>query len=87
MFQNALLYVRTSAAEYSQQSFTEEFTAQSGGDTDTPTTQEIRSVCTQYAAELILEQLKLAESVSYEFTVSGTQNSCEVQRKVTLCVS
>ena len=70
-----LLYAHTSAAEYSQQSFTEELTAQSGGDTDTPTTQEIRSVCTQYAVEveLILEQLKLAESVSYEFTVSGTQ--------------
>ena len=30
-------------------------------------------MCTEYAAELILEQPKLAESVPYEFTVSGTQ--------------
>ena len=86
MFQNVLLYARTSAAEYSQQSFTEEFTAQSGGDTDTPTTQEIRSVCTQYAAELILEQLKLAESVSYEFAVSGTQTVVKYKEK-SHCVS
>lgn len=73
MFQNILLYAHTSAAEYSQQSFTEEFTAQSGSDTDTPTTQGIWSVCTQYAAKLILEQLKLAESIPFEFTVEKTQ--------------
>lgn len=73
MFENILLYCRTSAAEYSQQSFKEEFTTQSCSVTETPTTQEIRSVYTQYAATLILEQLKLAQSVPYEFTVSETE--------------
>ena len=73
MFQNMLLYARTSAAEYSQKSFTEEFTAQSGGDSDTLTAQAVRSACTQYAAEMILEQLKLAESIPYEFSTSETQ--------------
>ena len=70
MFQNVLLYARTCAAEYCQQSFTEEFTAQSGGDTETPTAQEIRTVCTQYAANL--EQLKLADTVHYQFTSMET---------------
>lgn len=73
LFKNVLLYCRSSAAECSQQSFTEEFTAQYCGDKETEITQEIRSVCTQYAADLILKQLELAESIPYEITIDETE--------------
>lgn len=70
MFQNVLLYVRTAESETSHASFTEEFTSRSTVDSGKPGVSEIQSVCTQYAADMIVNQLKVAKSVDYEVKLS-----------------
>lgn len=70
MFQNVLLYVRTAESEAFHASFTEEFTSRSTVDSGTPGVSEIQSVCTQYAADMIVNQLKVAKSVDYEVKLS-----------------
>ena len=68
MFENVLLFVRTSEAEYKQSSFTEEFTSASSANDGISGIPEIQAACTQYAATIILEQLKLAHSVGYQIS-------------------
>ena len=70
MFQNVLLYVRTAESETSHVSFTEEFTSRSTVDSNMPGVSEIQSVCTQYAADMIVNQLKVARSVDYQVELS-----------------
>ena len=64
MFQNLLLYSHTAAAEYSQCAFQEEFTVRLGVH-NIPEASEIYATCTCYAGDLIIEQVKLARTVSY----------------------
>ena len=74
MFENVLLFVRTSEAEYKQSSFTEEFTSASSADDGISGVPEIRAACTQYAATMIVEQLKLAHSVGYQISEKDGEN-------------
>ena len=74
MFQNVLLYVRTAESETSHTSFTEEFTSSSTVDSDIPGVSEIQLVCTKYAADMIVNQLKV-KSVDYEVKLS--KEKCE----------
>ena len=89
-----LRFSNTSASEYSHSVFTEEFTTCTFPDKGLKGAQEIRSVCTQYAADTIIAQLKLAHSIKYEistddvdqYTLTSTgSNIHEVKLKVNLC--
>ena len=64
MFQRLILYSSTVAAEYSYTAFKEEFTVSLKGD-DIPEASEISKICTAYAADLVIKQVKLAKSVFY----------------------
>ena len=74
MFENVLLFVRTSEAEYKQSSFTEEFTSVSSADDGISGVPDIRAASTQYAATMIVEQLKLAHSVGYQISEKDGEN-------------
>ena len=74
MFANVLRFARASEAEYKQSSFTEEFTSVSSADDGISGVPEIRAVCTQYAATMIVEQLKLAHSVGYQINEKEGEN-------------
>ena len=78
MFQNVLLYVRTTESENLHVSFTEEFTSRSTMDSNIPGVSEIQSACTQYAADIIVNQLKVAKSVEYEVKVSNESNKATI---------
>ena len=78
MFQNVLLYVRTAESETSHTSFTEEFTSRSTVDSDIPGVSEIQSVCTKYAADMIVNQLKVAKSVDYDVNLSKEKSEAVV---------
>lgn len=67
MVENVLLYSQISAAEYSKKSFLEELTTLATEESSVPGAQEVISFCTQFAAGLMIEQLKLAISVDYKF--------------------
>ena len=69
MFQNVLLYARTAESEGSHVAFTEEFTSRCTEDSKIPGVPEIQSICTQYAADLIVSQLKLARTTEYTVQV------------------
>ena len=68
MFQNVLRFSSTSASEYSHTVFKEEFTTCMFADKRLKGAQDIRSVCTQYAADMIMNQLRLTHSVKYEIS-------------------
>ena len=68
MFENVVLLAENSEAEYKHSSFTEEFTtAKSTIHHDIGEHfSEIGAICTQYASNIIAEQMKLALTVKYE---------------------
>ncbi len=68
MFANVLLFCRTNAAEYSHKSFTEEFTSRNTENDDISGVREITSTCTAYAADRVVEQLKLSQTIQYQLT-------------------
>ena len=68
MFQSVLRFSATSDSEYSHAVFREEFTACTFDDKGLEGAQDIRSACTQYAADAIIGQLKLAHSVKYDIS-------------------
>ena len=74
MFQNVLLYVRTAESE----SFTEEFTSRSTIDSKIPGVSDIQSAYTQYAADLIVNQLKVAKSVDHDIKFSKENSEAEI---------
>ena len=65
MFQNVLLFIQTTESETSHVAFTEEFTSRCTPDTAISGIAEVQSICTQYAADLIAEQMKLALTIEY----------------------
>ena len=65
MFQRLILYSSTVAAEYSYTAFKEEFTVSLKGDDIPIEASEISKICTAYAADLVIKQVKLAKSVFY----------------------
>ena len=77
MFQNVIRFAHTAETEYKQSSFTEEFTSVTTADDGIRGVPEIRAACTQYAATLIVEQLKLAHSVGYQITEKDGKNVLE----------
>lgn len=77
MFQNVIRFARTAEVEYKQSSFTEEFTSVTTADDGIHGVPEIGMACTQYAATLIVEQLKLAHSVGYQITEKYGKNVLE----------
>lgn len=94
MFQNVLRFSEISASEYSHAVFQEEFTTCTFADKGLEGAQTIRSVCTQYAADTIIAQVKLAHSVKYDisrndldqYTVTNTgSNEYEVKLVDNLC--
>ena len=74
MFQNVLRFANTSASEYSHAVFKEEFTTCVFADKGLEGAQDVRSVCTQYASDIILSQLKLAHTVDYEISATGDEH-------------
>ena len=68
MFQNVLRFSNTSASEYSHAVFKEEFTTCMFADKGLEGAQDIRSVCTQYAADTMVNQLRLAHTVKYDIS-------------------
>ena len=69
MFQNLLKFSDISASEFNHCVFMEEFTTTVNlPDTDTPGVHNIRSVCTQYASNLMSQQLQLAQTVKYQIS-------------------
>ena len=75
MFQNVLLFARTCESEYKHSSFTEEFTTASvvGNTLIDECVPEIKSACTQYAAAMLVDQLKIAHSVDYQVLVAKNE--------------
>ena len=65
MFQNVLLFIQTTESESSHVAFTEEFTSRCTQDTSISGVAEVQSICTQYAADLMVEQMKLALTIEY----------------------
>lgn len=65
MFQNVLLFIQTTESETSHVAFTEEFTSRCTLDTAISGIAEVQSICTQYAADLITEQMKLPLTIKY----------------------
>ena len=70
MFQSLILYSSTVAAEYSYTAFKEEFTVSLKGDDIPIEASKISKICTAYAADLVIKQVKLAKSVSYNISHS-----------------
>ena len=70
MFQSLNLYSSTVAAEYSYTAFKGEFTVSLKGDDIPIEASEIYKICTAYAANLVIKQVKLAKSVSYKISHS-----------------
>ena len=68
MFQNVLRFSNTSASEYSHAVFKEEFTTCIIADKGLEGAQDIRSVCTQYAADTMVNQLRLTHTVKYDIS-------------------
>lgn len=83
MFRNVIRFVTTSMSEYCHNVFKEEFTTCTSADDGLTGVPDIRASCTQYAADLIVAQLKLGNSVNYqispcdgqEYTLSGPSGS------------
>ena len=71
MFQNVLRFSNTSASEYSHAVFKEEFTTCIFADKGLEGAQDVRSVCTQYAADTMVNQLRLAHTVKYDISSKG----------------
>ena len=65
MFQNVLLFIQTTESESSHVAFTEEFTSRCTQDVAIPGIADVQSVCNQYAADLMAEQMKLALTIEY----------------------
>jgi len=65
VFQNVLLLIQTTESGSSLLAFTEEFTSQCTQDTAIPEVAEVQSVCTRYAADLMVEQVKLTLTIEY----------------------
>ena len=63
MFQSLILYSSTVPGEYSYTAFKEEFTVSLKGDDIPIEAYEISKICTAYAADLVIKQVKLAKSV------------------------
>ena len=80
MFQNVLRFSNTSASEYSLAVFKEEFTTYIFADKRIEGAQDVRSVCTQYASDTIINQLRLAHTVKYEIS-SENDNDYNVTSK------
>ena len=80
MFQNVLRFSNTSASEYSHAVFKEEFTTCIFADKGIEGAQDVRSVCTQYASDTIINQLRLAHTVKYEIS-SENDNDYNVTNK------
>ena len=72
MFQNVIHFSRVNASEYSQAVFTEEFTTVSKFNEDVEGAEEIRNSFTRYAADMLIEQLKLSKTVHYDIQVGGS---------------
>ena len=71
MFKNVIRFARTSEAKYWQSAFREELTTVSSANDGISGVTEIKGACTQYAATMIVEQLKLAHSVNYQISENG----------------
>ena len=69
MFQNVIHFARVNATEYSQAAFTEEFTTVCKLNEDVDDAEEIRNKLTRYAADMLVEQLKLSKTVHYDMQV------------------
>lgn len=68
MFNHVLTFSSTHALEYSQKSFVEEFTSRTTKFDEIPEAVEVAAVCTEHAANLICEQLVVANKVEYKIT-------------------
>ena len=69
MFQNVIHFSHVNASEYSQAVFTEEFTTVSKFNEDVDGVEEIRNSFTRYAADMLVEQLKLSKTIHYDIRV------------------
>ena len=76
MFQNVLLFIHTKESESSHVAFTEEFTSRCTQDIVISGVAEVQSICTQYAVDLMVEQMKLA--ITIEYTVQVLPDSEDV---------
>jgi len=93
MFQNVFNFMQISASEYSQATFTEEFTTVSTLGEEFASAGQIRNSCTHYAAEMLIEQLQLSKTVSYTvqarsegtYIASSSQNSYNVGKENQSC--
>jgi len=65
MFNNVLLFIESTKHETYHVAFTEEFTSRCTEDTGIAGVAELQSICTQYAADLMVKQIKLALQVDY----------------------
>ena len=72
MFQNLQLNITTCASEYSHAAFEEEFKLVSTADDEIPGVAVIKSVCTSFAAALVIGQLKLSAKIAYSVTVEDS---------------
>ena len=66
MFDHVLTFSVTHALEYSQRSFSEEFTSRTTAFDNIPYVNEITSVCIEHAANLVCEQLEIAMKIDYQ---------------------
>ena len=80
MFSHVLTFSYTRALEYSQKSFMEEFTSRTTKYNEIPEAAEVLAVCTEYAAKLVCEQLKVIRKIEYKVTKSQA-NSYELVYK------
>ena len=69
MFQNVICFAHVNATEYSQAVFTEEFTTVCKFDENVDGAEEIRNSFTRYAADMLIEQLKLSTTVHYDIQI------------------
>jgi len=72
MFQNVIQFAHVNATEYSQAAFTEEFTTVSKFNEDIESAEEIRDKFTRYAADMLVEQLKLSKTFEYDIKVGNS---------------
>ena len=74
MFDHVLTFSVTHALEYSQKSFSEEFTSHTTAFDNILCANEITSLCTEHAANLVCEQLEIAMKIDYQITQEPRDN-------------
>ena len=81
MFNHVLTFSSTHALEYSQKSFIEEFTSRTTEFDEIPEAVEVAAFCTEHAANLICEQLVVANKIEYKITKVGQASAFELMYK------